>query len=307
MGIISHITPDSDFNKSYNPTDFYYVSRDDILHKISSLSSQLDERDFELAISKPLLPIGFKIKPDIQSGHRAVKVGVQSPIISPSIADNQNDADTQLEKIIATAQSLADQADNIVSLKFAIDNFKSMQESQKLALKTLAYHDAETIDILWINDAVSSDDDRQQGIMSDNAGQMIVRLFDYLGYGRNKPHKNGQIGYTSLSFWPLMPSDATYGREYQICLPFIKRLIYFLNPKKIILSGNIPLQYLVQADDAFKHHGKKFALPIDDKIFDCYSVFNLSYILHSEVTKKIFWFDLLTILHDTENNYKNDE
>lgn len=307
FGVVSHITGNLDFNTSYNPSHFYKMSPDDILKKISSLSSDLDERDFELAITKPLLPVGFKIKPDMSAlalhnrDHKQIKPNIQTPAVAVGfVQNNDNDDAPYLEKIIAKAQNAADQAHDLVSLKSAIDTFDSTLESQKFSLKTLAYHDADTVDILWINNSISSDEDRTQGIMSDTMGQMIVNLFDYLGYGRNGKSDNKQVGYTALSFWATPIGDMQTKKEYDICLPFVKKLIYLLNPKKIILSGNAPLHYVLQIDDVFKNHGKKFVLAIDDKTFDCYSVFSVPYILRSEITKKIFWFDLLKILHDND-------
>ncbi len=307
FGVVSHITGNLDFNRSYNPSHFYKMSSDDILKKISSLSCDLDERDFELAIAKPLLPVGFKIKPDMsastvhrQDVHKQVKPSVQTPVVSVGFVQNQDDDASYLEKIVAKAHNAANQAHDLTSLKTAIDNFDSSLESQKFSLKTLAYHDAETLDILWINNSISSDEDRLQGIMSDSIGQMIVNLFDYLGYGRNGLSHKKQVGYTALSFWATPFGDTQKKKEYDVCLPFVKKLIYLLNPKKIILSGNAPLHYLLQGDDVFKNHGKKFLLTIDDKTFDCYSVFSVPYILRSEITKKIFWFDLLKILHDND-------
>jgi uracil-DNA glycosylase len=307
FGVVSHITANLDFNTSYNTSHFYKISRGDILQKISSLSCDLDERDFELAIAKPLLPVGFKIKPSMsvpavnsQSGHRQVKPNIQTPVASGVFVNNQDDDNAHLEQIILKAQKAANQADDLSSLKVAINNFESTLESQKFALKTLAYHDAETVDILWINNSISSDEDKLQGVMSDSMGQMIVNLFDYLGYGRNNLNLKKQVGYTALSFWAIPFGDTQEKKEYQVCLPFVKRLIYLLNPKKIILSGNVPLHYVLQVDNVFKNHGKKFSLAIDDKTFDCYSVFSVPYILRSEITKKIFWFDLLKILHDND-------
>ncbi len=306
FGVVSHITGNLDFNTSYNPSHFYKISRGDILQKISSLSYDLDERDFELAITKPLLPVGFKIKPDISVSavhnrvSRQVKSSIQTPAASVGFVNNQDDDAPYLEKIITKAHNSANEARDLSSLKMVIDSFDSTLESQKFSLKTLAYHDAETLDILWINNSISSDEDRLQGIMSDSIGQMIVNLFDYLGYGRNGLSHKKQVGYTALSFWATPFGDTQKKKEYDVCLPFVKKLIYLLNPKKIILSGNAPLHYLLQGDDVFKNHGKKFLLTIDDKTFDCYSVFSVPYILRSEITKKIFWFDLLKILHDND-------
>jgi uracil-DNA glycosylase family 4 len=301
FGVVSHITTNDDFNKSYNPRDFYDISRDDILQKISSLSSDLSERDFEFAIAKPLLPAGFKIKPNIVVDKQisSYKKQPTKPLLTALPSDSENNSDdafSALQRKIIEAQSLAEQATDLASLKLLVQNFDSALDSQKFAIQTLFYNDADNVDILWVNESVSHDDDRNCMIMSDNIGKMIPNLFNLLGYGRNKDLKNGQIGYTALSFWYLAPSDNHNQTEYQICLPFIKKLIYFLNPKKMIVSGNIPLHHLLGGDDVFKNHGKKFLLLIDDKSFDCYSVFSPAYIACSEVAKKIFWFDLLKIL-----------
>ncbi len=312
FGISTHITAQIDFHKSYPSTLFYKISDRDILQKITALSCELSERDFELAITKPLLPIGFKIKPDV-----SIQKTNSSPTLSSTASIYQNSSknilsaennafqmpspqdDTEfLAKKILEAETLAQQASDLVTLKSAINNFDSMLESQKFALKTLFYDDSDTVDILWISDSVSYDDDKKHRIMSDTAGDMIVNLFNSLGYGRSKPHINGQIGFAALSFWAI--SDTQNAKEYQLCLPFIKRLIYLLNPRKIILSGNMPLHYLLNKQDIFEYHGQKFSLQIDDKNFKSYSVFNPSYILCSDTIKKLFWFDLLKILHDTD-------
>ena len=316
FGVSFHLTNSDNFNKLYTPSHFYTVSRDDILQKISSFSSELDERDFELAIAKPLFPKGFAIKPDAPSVQTTQNTKLttqntqnnnflQKPRLTHAVSDNitaQND-DTELHKKIVHSQMLAQQAPDLPNLLLAIQNFQSDLESQKFSACTLAYHDSNMIDILWINDFVSSDDDKNQQIMSDSAGKMVVNLFDTLGYGRNTPKQNGQIGCTALSFWTVHEKkDTSDAPEYQICLPFVKRLIYLLNPKKIILSGDMSLKYLVQKEDVLTHHGQKFDLLIDDKTFACYASFDLSYILRSEVIKKYFWFDLLKILHDNTQN-----
>jgi uracil-DNA glycosylase family 4 len=311
LGIMHHTTM---MHNTDNLNVFYSETPDNILAKISHLSSALDEREFELAFTKPMLPIGFKIQPDNlvtkQSG-MIVKNSVTQKHLSQNLKNtvqstqhnNQSVSEQQeislLQQKIDLASKIASEAQNITDLLSKMQQFDSGLESQKFSANTLIYDDSSNIDILWINDSVSHDDDKNYKIMSDNAGQMIINLLDILGYGRTTEKQNGQIGCTAMSFWAV--NDKNPHKEYQICLPFVKKLIYFLNPKKIILSGNIGLKYLCNvyiSDNILEHHGQKKILSIDDKQFNCFATFSVSYILRSEVIKKLFWFDLLKILHD---------
>lgn len=317
LGVTHHLTL---IESDVDSTEFYTSSVQDILNKITHLSCDLDERDFELARTKPLFPVGFKIKPEnnftnTQSSHHKPFSQVQAQSYSqarpnylqksqtPVVAPSETDYAEFVSQKIALAEQIAQEAQNLSDLLAKIQDFQSGLDSQKFSAKTLVYDDAQNIDILWINDSVSFDDDKNHRIMSDVSGKMIVDLFDTLGYGRMHPKDYGQIGYTALSFWAIndntMKKDSA-SAEYQICLPFIKRLISLLNPKKIILSGDMALKFIMQTDncDSLGRHGEKIVLSVDNKHFDCFICFGRSYILRSEAIKKLFWFDLLKILHD---------
>lgn len=295
LGVCFHVTTNHSF---LNNDDVIALSKEDILTKISSFPWDIAERDFELAYSKPLLPKNFQIKPYDTQPVKQKTVAENTKNTKQKFDTNTDGIASELDKKILEATLSAEQATDILSLKSIINNFDFGLKSKDFSLQTLIYDDTEDIDVLWINDAVSDDDDKNHKIMSDIAGQMIINLFKNLGYERNKETAELKIGCTALSFWSVPPDIYEQKPEYKICLPFLKKLIYLLKPKKIILSGSAILKYLTGNDDVLKHHGQKFSVSIFDKNFDCYCVFGISYILRSEVTKKIFWFDLLKILQD---------
>lgn len=299
LGISIDISSDPEF---YNSTDIlikYAPAQQDILRKINHFTADLAERDLRLNLTKPLLPHNFKLLPSVVQSHvqsqtsKAVAITKQAPQIqTPQSA---------LKDMIAHAEMLANMAHNLSELQEAINNFQSNLEIQKICNQTLMYHDASQVDILWISDTISLEDDRQKHIASDPAGQMIEILFQNLGFNRSPDNdiSKHKIGFTALSFWPLEVTGISPLKrsEYDICLPFLKKLIYFIQPKKIILSGAHIFQYLTGVQYQLGN-AKMQPLEILDQKFPCYGVISKEQILSSDAAKKLFWFDLLKILNN---------
>ncbi|MFT6071616.1 MAG: uracil-DNA glycosylase family 4 [Alphaproteobacteria bacterium] len=311
LGITYHISDHNTFNKS--SSSLYTNSSDDIWHKISSLSSNLSERDFELAQCRPLLPSHFKIKPLLANIKNTTNISPNN--LSPTrqlpyqkyrslASTTQHDAEKEhnesLLSHISQAETLALKASDLPSLHESINTFNSHLDCQKFAYNTLAYQDISNVDILWISESVTPDDDRMNQVFSDNTGKMIEKLFKNIGFGRSEKLNHGQIGFLNASFWPLTSesnSDKNHD-AYQICLPFVKKIITLVKPQKIIISGDAPLYHLLNIDSSLQAQGKPLILSLDSQNFQCYSVFSMDYILKSDIAKKNFWFDLLRILQD---------
>jgi|GEM_PF-6120867 len=285
----------------------------DILKKISLLSLDLNERDLELALCCPFLPANFKIRPfsdigqklspqPVSDTHNQRSKNQQLQTDVKQIANNQ--PANPLQDLITQAQKKADEANDLQQLLSFIHDFQTSLSCQKFAVQTLAYQDLANIEYLWIGDAVSVDDDRAGSIYSDISGAMITNFMRTISIGRYDKLPMGQIGFLNMSFWPLA-SESTYSYKhdaYSVCLPFVKKLIEFINPKTILLSGEAPAYHLLNLDNCHANRANMFSLDINSTHFPCYPILSRDYILKSDVAKKYFWFDLLSIIYN--NNEK---
>lgn len=296
FGNIIHIS------KKYNELDYkaefkdLSLSEKDLIRKIHHFSYSLSEREFELSLSKPLLPEGFRSHSS-QYDQLPPKVSAHSIVEQKQLTVMNSEGDkskSAVDEIIARAEIVANTAYSISELQDAVKDFYSNLPSQKVSGPPLFYDDHESADILWINDAVTFDERHIQQIASDISGQMIVKLFEHLGYYRQKLSSHKTIGFTALSFWPRQNISQEY--EFQICFPFVKRLIYLMDPKYIFSSGYVPKKYFNLGTSICDQNSMN-QLKILDKEFKVFSVTSLAQILNSDIAKKLFWFDLLTIMN----------
>jgi DNA polymerase len=127
--------------------------------------------------------------------------------------------------------------------------------------------------LVLIGDAPGSDDDRSGRAFSGAAGQTLDRVFASIGLDRS-----------AMLLAPLVPWRPPGNRplseaEIQTCLPFLRRMLTLVRPRRLVLLGGGPVRALTgNADPIRKLRGHW-----------------LEALIRSAATKRDVWSDLLQL------------
>ena len=147
--------------------------------------------------------------------------------------------------------------------------------------------------IMLIGEAPAADEDKLGKPFVGQAGKLLDKMFENIDLIRSK-----NFYVTNVVFWRPPGNRKPNKNEINICLPYTKSHIKIINPKLIILLGNVAAQSILNTDltigllrkkDLF-YTDKKNKLKIPVK-----SMFHPAYLLRNPIEKKKVWEDLLKI------------
>lgn len=267
---------------------------------LNNKSIDLDTRDRKLKEFRHNIPANFRLQP--------IKQSVTPPPPPPQrvIADKNNQPfskqDTpaiivkpksNLERKIIEAEKLCSECTALFELIEILETFQTGTQLQKLALETVFFDGSMDADLLIIGDSPDRDDeDNKRPFSSPISGIMREALEridkDYL---------------SKTAFFYLMPWRNVIGRigddEYRLLLPFIRKAIDILRPKKMIFAGSIVTQYLLDKNTSLI---SLFGTTESYKYLtgECPALItsNPSYVMAQDmgIMRKKFWFDIVDFL-----------
>ena len=103
---------------------------------------------------------------------------------------------------------------------------------------------------------------------------------------------------TNIVFWRPPGNRVPNNQEIEICLPFVKEHIKIINPKLLILLGNIATRSLLQINEGItKIRGKNFFYldKQNNMKIEVVPIFHPAYLLRNPIEKKHVWEDLKKI------------
>ena len=147
--------------------------------------------------------------------------------------------------------------------------------------------------IMVIGEAPGAEEDKIGKPFVGEAGKLLDKMFSYIFLNREK-----NFYLTNIVFWRPPGNRVPNNQEIEICLPFVKEHIKIINPKLLILLGNIATRSLLQINEGItKIRGKKFFYldKQNNMKIEVVPIFHPAYLLRNPIEKKHVWEDLKKI------------
>lgn len=197
---------------------------------------------------------------------------------------------------LADARSLAASCDSIAALDAAIRRFDGCALKQT-AMSTVVYDGAVDAPLLVIGEAPGGEEDRLGKPFVGPAGQMLDKMLAAIGLDRSR------VCITNMVFWRPPGNRKPTDAELAVCLPFVERFLFLMNPKVVLLAGGTPAQTLLgRTDGITKLRGRWFDWT-DSRgaTIPMLPSYHPSYLLRSPGQKRDAWKDFLTLSYRLES------
>jgi uracil-DNA glycosylase len=195
----------------------------------------------------------------------------------------------QAKAPIDTAQeavNLAASCSTLEELREAMQGFQG--SALKAQAKNLVFGMGQlNPEFMFISDVPMAEDDASGLPFQGEAGALFDKMLAAIGLNREEHY------LTQLSPWRAGGGVMPKLHDVQALLPFIKRHIELVSPKKLVLMGQMPLQALLNTQDSIlKARGKWH----DYNGIKVMPVFTPAHLLRQPLHKKLAYADLITLL-----------
>ena len=197
---------------------------------------------------------------------------------------------------LADARSLAAGCTSIAALEAAIRSFDGCALKQT-AMSTVVFDGAVDAPLLVIGEAPGGEEDRLGKPFVGPAGQMLDKMLAAIGLDRSR------VCITNMVFWRPPGNRKPTDAELALCLPFVERFLFLMNPKVVLLAGGTPAQTLLgRTDGITKLRGRWFDWT-DSRgaTIPMLPSYHPSYLLRSPGQKRDAWRDFLILADRLES------
>jgi len=145
--------------------------------------------------------------------------------------------------------------------------------------------------VMIVGEAPGRDEDIQGKPFVGRAGQLLDRMFETIGMGRDHPDGQSALYIANILPWRPPQNRDPQPEEMAMMLPFVKRHIDLAAPDILVLMGNVSCQGLLGRRGITRLRGQwadvdgRPALPM----------FHPAYLLRNPIAKREAWHDLLTL------------
>ena len=213
-----------------------------------------------------------------------------SPTPSPSqphIAHAQPVSSCQTATKIA--KDLAYRAQSLDELYKAMMNFDDCR-LKKTATHTVFSDGNPKTDIMFIGEAPGKEEDKQGKPFVGRSGKLLDKMMSYIGLNRSNIYITNVIPWRPPANRPPTPEEIT------ICEPFLRRHIELINPKILILIGNISTKTLLKTSQGItKLRGELHYYQPDKENIPSLPMLHPSYLLRTPIRKQDAWKDFLML------------
>ena len=177
-------------------------------------------------------------------------------------------------------------------LKELIEEIKSCKcDLKDVATNTVFSDGQNNSNIMLIGEAPGADEDRVGKPFVGQAGQLLDKMFECINLSRSK-----NFYITNLVFWRPPGNRNPNKQEISTCLSLTKKHISIINPRLLILLGNVASQSILSSNEGINILRKKENYFIDgDLKIPVKAIFHPAYLLRNPIEKKTMWNDLLDI------------
>jgi len=189
---------------------------------------------------------------------------------------------------VAVSKTLATEANSLDALQAALASYEYCE--LKRGARNLVFADGNPeARVMIIGEAPGSDEDRQGKPFIGRAGQMLDAMFAAIDHGRE--HAENQLYITNMMPWRPPQNRDPKPDEIAMMLPFMHRHIELVDPKVIVLMGNISCFALLGLKGITKQRGKWNEL----EGRPCLPMLHPAYLLRNPIAKREAWHDLLML------------
>lgn len=142
--------------------------------------------------------------------------------------------------------------------------------------------------IMFIGEAPGEEEDRQGRPFVGDAGQLLTRLIEKMGFKRE------ELYIANVVKCRPPQNKEPFENEINTCLPFLLRQIHIINPHVIITLGKVATHALLRKKEPITQlRGKTFYF----RHIPVVPTFHPAYLLRNPKDKKLTWQDAKTALH----------
>ncbi|MEO0773886.1 MAG: uracil-DNA glycosylase [Pseudomonadota bacterium] len=215
-------------------------------------------------------------------------LAAKPPPVTAKVAAPVSDAPVAVDAV-AVAKQAATGAADLGALEAALGAFE--QCDLKRGARNLVFADGRSeARVMIIGEAPGRDEDRVGKPFVGRAGQLLDRMLDAIGMGRENAGQDG-VYITNVLPWRPPQNRDPKPEEIAMMLPFVQRHVDLVNPDMVVLMGNISCQAGLGKRGITRLRGTwaeaygKPALPM----------FHPAYLLRNPQAKREAWADLLTL------------
>lgn len=232
--------------------------------------------------SQPSRPAAVRRSPPpgSPSGPGDEAPGVWAPKVKPPSAP---------QAVIEDARARANAAPDLESLHEAIRTFEGCALKQS-ATNTVIYRGNPAARVMLIGEAPGRDEDLQGQPFVGAAGRLLDSMLQWAGFGLD------EVFITNVLFWRPPGNRTPEQREIAVCLPFIERQIALLQPRQLLLIGNVATKSLLTRSEGITRlRGRWFPYEQEGLSTPLPAMASLhpAYLLRQPAQKRLAWRDML--------------
>ena len=143
-----------------------------------------------------------------------------------------------------------------------------------------------------IGEAPGAEEDKIGKPFVGQAGKLLDEMLKFISLQRTK-----NIYLTNVVFWRPPGNRTPNSEEIKICLPFVQKHIEIINPKLIIVLGNVASKALLNKTDGITklRTQEHFYVDKENSKIPVKAIFHPAYLLRNPSEKKKTWDDLKKI------------
>jgi DNA polymerase len=190
----------------------------------------------------------------------------------------------------ASAQAEASKANSLEDLKIIMEAFDG--GLLKRSAKNLVFSDGIAgAPLMIVGEAPGAEEDRVGKPFVGEAGQLLDKMLDAIGYSRNE---NTYIA--NILPWRPLGNRTPDANVMAMCMPFIKRHIELANPKVVLMLGGVSAKALTEKDEGITRlRGKWRTLTFGEVTVPAVPAYHPAYLIRQPQLKGIAWRDFLSV------------
>jgi uracil-DNA glycosylase family 4 len=255
-------------NKNKALIDFYLKSG------VNSIVSDQSVNNFNTQISDQAILAKINTNKSISKNH--LLIDNEANLAKP------NKSNALLENI--------DNAKSLNELRGILNNFDGC-DLKKLANKTVFAKGNEQAKVMLVGEAPGSDEDLEGIPFVGQSGQLLDKMLATVGFDIKNTYTSNIIPWRPPGNRPPTVS------EIALCKPFIEKHIELINPKILILVGNVAAKTLLNNNSPmakirglwFEYKSRK------NESIKALATYHPAYLMRSPTQKAFSWQDMLLI------------
>jgi len=221
--------------------------------------------------------------------HQASSRPLPGPVSPPRLQSASGRGGVAPDVAIAAAQHAAREASTCTALREAMAGFEACALSHTAA--GLVFADGNPrARIMFVGGIPEREDDIAARPFAGRDGTLLNRMLAAIGLDRSSTY------FATVIPWKPPGSRQPTPQETEICLPFIRRHIEFIDPDILVVLGDLAAQTLLSTRDPITRiHGRWLDYATGQRQIRALPSFNPAQLLKSPTLKRLAWADLQII------------